>query len=87
MNDINCNCKTYKKKKYIKSPEDLGKFLKLTKELVENGYNFIAGINEERIVSLFTQLNATEFPKALNLYGNGNCAEQIVETILKLNAY
>jgi hypothetical protein len=37
MNDINCNCKTYKQKKYIKSPDDLRKFLKLTKELVENG--------------------------------------------------
>lgn len=53
-------------------------------ELVENGYNFLAGTNEERIVSLFTQLNATEFPKALNLYGNGNAADEICKAILSL---
>lgn len=53
-------------------------------ELVENGYNFIAGTDEERIVSIFTKLNATEFPKALNLYGNGNAADEICKAILSL---
>ncbi len=53
-------------------------------ELVENGYNFIAGTNEERIVTLFTKLNTTEFPKALNLYGNGNAADEICKAILSI---
>ena len=43
MNDINCNCKTYRQRKYIKSPDDLRMYLKLTKELTEKGFLKLIG--------------------------------------------
>jgi len=53
-------------------------------ELVENGYNFIAGTDDLKIVKLFKGLKTKEFPKPLNLYGNGNAANEICKAILNL---
>jgi UDP-GlcNAc3NAcA epimerase len=53
-------------------------------ELVENGYNFIAGTNELKIVKLFKELSSKKFPEALNLYGNGNAAVEICKALLSL---
>lgn len=53
-------------------------------ELVDNGYNFIAGTNELKIVGLFEELSSKEFPAPLNLYGNGNAANEICKALLSL---
>jgi UDP-GlcNAc3NAcA epimerase len=53
-------------------------------ELIENGYNFIAGTDELKIVKLFEELSSKKFPEALNLYGNGNAAVEICKALLSL---
>jgi UDP-GlcNAc3NAcA epimerase len=53
-------------------------------ELVENGYNYIAGTNVLKIVGLFEELSPKEFPTPLNLYGNGNAANEICKALLNL---
>ena len=41
--EYTCNCMTYRQRKYINSPNDLGKYLQLTKELTENGFLILTG--------------------------------------------
>jgi UDP-N-acetylglucosamine 2-epimerase len=53
-------------------------------ELVDNGYNFIAGTDDLKIVKLFEELRSKEFPTALNLYGNGNASTEICKALLSL---
>ena len=38
-----CICKTYRQRKYIKSPDELGQFLKLSKQLIEDGLLKLTG--------------------------------------------
>lgn len=51
-------------------------------ELVENGYNTIAGTNSTKIVNLAQQALSATFPEKLNLYGNGNACENICNALL-----
>lgn len=53
-------------------------------ELVENGYNFIAGTDKQKIVSLATQKITAAFPAKLNLYGNGNACYNICKSLTSL---
>lgn len=51
-------------------------------ELIENGYNFIAGTNTEFIVKNTLSLISEEFPDAINLYGNGKACENICQELV-----
>ncbi len=53
-------------------------------ELVETGVNFICGTNKQLFFEKLENIPA-EFPKGLNLYGDGRAAEKIVNRLLKLN--
>ncbi|MES2691524.1 MAG: UDP-N-acetylglucosamine 2-epimerase (non-hydrolyzing) [Bacteroidota bacterium] len=53
-------------------------------ELVENGYNFIAGTDRQKIVSLATQKIGSAFPVKLNLYGNGSACYNICRSLTSL---
>ncbi|MBA3827736.1 MAG: UDP-N-acetylglucosamine 2-epimerase (non-hydrolyzing) [Taibaiella sp.] len=50
-------------------------------ELVENGYNYIAGTDDKKIVRLAAKLAGREFPDKKNLYGNGAAASNICKII------
>lgn len=51
-------------------------------ELVENGYNRIAGTDTDKIIQFAVDLVNKPFPEKKNLYGNGNAAANICNTIL-----
>lgn len=51
-------------------------------ELVENGYNTIAGSDTATIVDLAGQKLAEPFPAKINLYGNGQACRNICETLI-----
>jgi UDP-GlcNAc3NAcA epimerase len=51
-------------------------------ELVDNGYNIIAGTQTDKIVNSAEQLASKSFPPVLNLYGNGNASENICKILL-----
>ncbi len=51
-------------------------------ELIENGYNFIAGTETHQIVSLAKNMLNKPFPPVKNLYGNGKACEHICKTFL-----
>lgn len=52
-------------------------------ELVENGYNTIAGTDTNKIISLTQQFSTQEFPPVKNLYGNGEACKHICKELLK----
>lgn len=52
-------------------------------ELVENGYNFIAGTDGPAVVSRAHQLMGLPFPTVKNLYGEGSAAENICVELMK----
>ena len=66
-----------------------GKFCVTTREqtewveLVENGYNTIAGTNTEKIIQLAEAGLSAEFPEKINLYGNGNACHNICTALLE----
>ena len=51
-------------------------------ELIENGYNFIAGTNTDFIVNNTISLISEEFPDAINLFGNGKACENICQELI-----
>lgn len=51
-------------------------------ELVENGYNYIAGTNTDFIVKNALSLISKEFPDVINLYGNGKACENICQELV-----
>lgn len=51
-------------------------------ELVENGYNSIAGTDTNSIIQLAQKALTAIFPEKLNLYGNGNACENICKSLL-----
>jgi UDP-GlcNAc3NAcA epimerase len=51
-------------------------------ELVENGYNTIAGTETTKILQLAQSALASSFPQKINLYGNGNACENICKALL-----
>lgn len=52
-------------------------------ELVEHGYNFIAGTNPEKITSLAKEKLKANYPTRLNLYGNGQACKNICEALVQ----
>lgn len=52
-------------------------------ELVSNGYNFIAGSDTEKIISLAKDKLQAPFPPRLNLYGNGQACKKICEALIQ----
>ena len=52
-------------------------------ELVDNGFNILAGGNQLKIKHAFDTLTARKSDFSLNLYGNGNAAKIAAEHILK----
>ncbi|MBP9185873.1 MAG: UDP-N-acetylglucosamine 2-epimerase (non-hydrolyzing) [Bacteroidia bacterium] len=65
-----------------------GKFCVTTREqtewveLVENGYNTIAGTNKDKIIQLAQAGLLATFPSKLNLYGNGNACNNICQALI-----
>jgi UDP-GlcNAc3NAcA epimerase len=51
------------------------------RELIENGYNILAGTNPQKLLQAFDLLINTKTNFAKNLYGNGNAAKIAVENI------
>jgi UDP-GlcNAc3NAcA epimerase len=51
-------------------------------ELIDNGYNFLAGTNYNKIIDLFNELKMKKYPDVKNLYGNGEASKNICEIIL-----
>lgn len=51
-------------------------------ELVENGYNFLAGSDAEKIKETFNFLKNKKFSKQHNFYGGGNAAQKIADYLL-----
>ncbi len=65
-----------------------GKFCVTTREqtewveLVEHGYNTIAGTETTKIIQLAEAALKSSFPEKINLYGNGNACENICKALL-----
>jgi UDP-GlcNAc3NAcA epimerase len=53
-------------------------------ELVNHGYNFIAGSDTEKIILLTKEKLKANFPRRLNLYGSGQACNNICEALIKL---
>jgi UDP-GlcNAc3NAcA epimerase len=51
-------------------------------ELVENGYNVLAGSNEDKIQEVYEQFKDKIFKDKINLYGGGNAAKHIIENLI-----
>ena len=51
-------------------------------ELIDNGYNILAGSNQEIIKNNITRMLSKESDFTLNLYGEGKASKAIVETLL-----
>ena len=51
-------------------------------ELVENGYNILAGTDEKNILKIFEEFRDKFFIKKINLYGGGNSARHIIENLI-----
>lgn len=52
-------------------------------ELVENGFNSIAGSNKELIIQLIHKYKNKVIDFSMNLYGNGNSAEKIIDKLVQ----
>ena len=52
-------------------------------ELVENGINFLAGADKEKILQLFNSLQGKGFPATNKLYGDGKASEGILDKLVK----
>lgn len=52
-------------------------------ELVENGYNSIAGTDKQKITAFAHAKIGSPFPVKLNLYGNGTASVNICQALLK----
>lgn len=51
-------------------------------ELVENGYNFLAGADQRLIEKSFQRLDAVDFSEVKPLYGEGCVSDKIAESII-----
>jgi UDP-GlcNAc3NAcA epimerase len=51
-------------------------------ELVEGGYNQLAGSDTEKIMSAYSAASSAHPDYNANLYGGGKAAENIVKTLL-----
>jgi UDP-GlcNAc3NAcA epimerase len=50
-------------------------------ELVENGFNKIAGTDKDKIISCYNEMMNKKFNFNINLYGNGNASNNIIKAI------
>jgi len=55
------------------------------KELVEQGYNFLAGSDPEKILGIYRQLASKKFSMLHQFYGKGEAGKQIVNLIRNQN--
>jgi UDP-GlcNAc3NAcA epimerase len=53
-------------------------------ELVENGYNRLAGSNQELLLNAFDYFKEKKSDFGMNLYGGGEAAEKVAGEIIKL---
>ncbi len=53
-------------------------------ELIENGFNILAGSDSKRIILAYEQINKRKSDFTVNLYGNGQAAEIAAKEILEL---
>jgi UDP-GlcNAc3NAcA epimerase len=51
-------------------------------ELVENGYNILAGSDEKNILNIYEQFRDKVFIAKINLYGGGNAAINIIDQLI-----
>jgi UDP-GlcNAc3NAcA epimerase len=51
-------------------------------ELVENGYNILAGTDEKNILKLFAEFKNKLFNHKINLYGGGDSARYIIDNLI-----
>ena len=51
-------------------------------ELVENGYNVLAGTDKNNILKIFDEFKGKLFIDKINLYGGGNSASHIIENLI-----
>jgi UDP-GlcNAc3NAcA epimerase len=56
-------------------------------ELLEAQFNFLAGADEEKIKTLFTQLNGKQIADAPNIYGDGTAAKKVVAFLAAASIY
>ena len=54
-------------------------------ELVENGFNLIAGADKNKIISSFDSLINRQSDFSIDLYGTGNSAKIIAESLLSFS--
>ena len=52
-------------------------------ELVENGFNEIVGANENKIISGYKKMSKKQNDFNINLYGNGEASEKIINKLLE----
>ncbi|MBT4333082.1 MAG: UDP-N-acetylglucosamine 2-epimerase (non-hydrolyzing) [Candidatus Cloacimonetes bacterium] len=52
-------------------------------ELVENGFNEIVGANENKIISGYKKMSKKQNDYKINLYGNGEASEKIINKLLE----
>ena len=50
-------------------------------ELVDNGYNKLAGAGKALIKKYFSEINTVDFTNAKPLYGEGNVSDKIAEIL------
>lgn len=50
-------------------------------ELVEHGFNTLAGADKDKIVELASKINDTDLDFSLRLYGNGNAGQVIIQNL------
>jgi UDP-GlcNAc3NAcA epimerase len=51
-------------------------------ELVDNGYNMLAGSSKEKIISIYKKMINKTIPENVNLYGGGFASKNIVENLI-----
>lgn len=53
-------------------------------ELIEGGFNFLAGAEQSKIVNAFKNLDSFSTNYEKDLYGKGKASQRIVEELLKM---
>jgi UDP-GlcNAc3NAcA epimerase len=53
-------------------------------EVVENGYNMIAGTEPSTILTAVKEMSSKEFEWSTQLYGNGKAGERILDLLIKM---
>lgn len=51
-------------------------------ELVDNGYNKLAGAEKDKIMNAYNEMKVKEIDFNVDLYGNGRASNRIIEAIM-----